>query len=200
MASGPETCAGAGECLTPSRRRGGKYVRTLPCFFGCAPAPCPNWRLCGEVAPRRVLDCHSGRCANCDISFGLNLEFAFQGAASACAQCGVTRRTLVLFPGQCRHAFCGGCFARRCGGWSRSWEPPLEDDPVVALSQIRADMRVADASDRDSAEEEDETSSNSSSSASPMSSAGEARRRCPRCRAWGRRPEWQARRRESLRP
>lgn len=84
------------------------------CTNNCLPVSCPNYTLCGNVYPAIYNECWRGRCVNCDIIFGCNLEF-FKEANFECCICMEKKSISVKMP-SCSHKFCTICFGR-IHGW-----------------------------------------------------------------------------------
>lgn len=59
-------CNGRGSCL--STKSYGQYIknREILCSYNCSPKKCPI-KFCKTMLPQYLLDCHSGKCINCDM-------------------------------------------------------------------------------------------------------------------------------------
>lgn len=76
----------------------------------CLP-PCPNWFVCGNKEyPKWVLGVNCGRCRNCDVCIGRNLEKIENLNGWECPVCLECSEVAVIFP-DCpsKHKFCIGC-------------------------------------------------------------------------------------------
>lgn len=126
------TCSGRGECLQQADFNQHIWVPSFDCSFHCKPIPCPNFILCGRSFPQVYLDCWSGRCLECDMTFGYpNLTFIDHADCPICLE---TQQS-VAFPG-CGHPVCVQCFRRMFDGPARVGEPPF---PYPLLEDIYYD-------------------------------------------------------------
>jgi hypothetical protein len=76
----------------------------------CGCVRCPNFQICHVWAPPLVFDCHSGRCGNCNASFGKDLVFHNDvGSDEDCPVCMDVTTELVEYPTGCGHKVCVGC-------------------------------------------------------------------------------------------
>lgn len=145
-----EACSGDGSCLEQADER--HYRRRWSCVHDCVPVRCPNYAVCGEFDPVRVLDCHRGLCLHCDMAFGQRLEFYDQ--LKECPVCLESRPCCVKMPG-CVHVLCVGCF-RNLQGW-RIADPDLElqgaalvlNTPELALQDELEEEEEDNSSDQD---------------------------------------------------
>jgi hypothetical protein len=76
---------------------------------------CPNYLLCESRAPKWVFDCHKGRCVNCNILFGSNLQFNHYDKLTECPICLEDKKIFVKYP-SCTHDVCLSCFKRMFWG------------------------------------------------------------------------------------
>lgn len=76
-----------GECLHQAGPEGIYYRDPeSKCTENCVPIACPNFAFCGSVYPDVVGDCCDGRCGNCDMIFGRNLDI-HKNANFVCQLC-----------------------------------------------------------------------------------------------------------------
>jgi len=76
----------------------------------CSTQPCPNAEVCRETSwPLWLMDCHGGRCLNCNCHFGRDL--AFDNIADECPVCYEENVRKVKMP-FCTHRLCVPCFRR----------------------------------------------------------------------------------------
>jgi hypothetical protein len=70
---------------------------------------CPNFVMCGNWGVDWYFDCHGGRCRDCNMYLGENINILPEGAdvedCPVCASEGTARCKLP----QCTHRFCGEC-------------------------------------------------------------------------------------------
>jgi hypothetical protein len=115
------TCSGDGDCLTQTfdENTYGKNPE-YSCQHDCQPQECPNFRVCGTLAPRWYFGCHGGRCWGCKYKFGKNLTFLDEPQ-----ECPVCLETgLCVIQPNCSHSICIACFKRtRVNGPPRTGEP-----------------------------------------------------------------------------
>jgi hypothetical protein len=116
-------CDGNGHCLEQVDEN--EYKIDENCPFKCRPVPCPNVILCGNLNPQCQLNCHGGRCVNCDILFGDNLTFV---DAVDCPVCFETKQGME-YP-VCKHHICVDCFRRL------SYGPPKPADPPFPFPEL----------------------------------------------------------------
>jgi hypothetical protein len=79
--------------------------------------PCPNYVMCGVMKPVDMHYLHGGRCVNCHVILGIDLDILAENVnAEDCPVCLEPGCARVKFP-QCTHRVCGGCFAKliHCG-------------------------------------------------------------------------------------
>ena len=98
-----------GQCLRQSYRLEHHYVRYKNCNQNCNPVRCNNFEVCNNVEPKWVLDCHSGRCMSCDVTFYKNL--LIESINDQCPICLEDQERMVTMPG-CTHKFCIFCFRK----------------------------------------------------------------------------------------
>ena len=81
------------------------YARQKSCY--CIPWPCPNFKMCGEIAPFWLLDCHGGFC-----NLGCNLLGQVVSKDNVendeCPVCSEVPPHFIKFPA-CDHYFCKDC-------------------------------------------------------------------------------------------
>lgn len=97
-------CNGDGICLMGLQRGGGQYDISN-CIHNCMPVKCPNFLVCGSIAPQTIYDINYGRCLNCRVTFNVNLEFSRDEKCSSCEHNGVVVKQLT-----CSHKVCAKCF------------------------------------------------------------------------------------------
>lgn len=97
-------CNGDGDCLMGLQRGGGRYDISN-CIHNCMPVKCPNFLVCGSIAPQTIYNINYGRCLNCRVSFNVNLEFARYEKCSSCEHTGI-----VVKQPTCSHKVCAKCF------------------------------------------------------------------------------------------
>ncbi len=119
-------CEGDGQCL---ERRGDTYVRRRDwiCVKECVTQQCPNVVVCGKRAPKWYFDKRHGLCQQCLDQFGFRLHTRTVDRLGGdekdekdekdgkddekCPVCYEAVDTLVEFPTDCNHWFCGQCVA-----------------------------------------------------------------------------------------
>jgi hypothetical protein len=143
-------CTGNGSCLTQTTdcNTYGKDP-DFTCTHDCQPVKCPNFAVCGDIAPQWYLRCHGGRCVQCKTRFGKDLTFPQEDLD--CPICFETKPCVVQ--PNCTHVVCIKCFKRmRVDGPPRTGQPqfpypdredeyfdhlplqprhPLDSDPLV---------------------------------------------------------------------
>lgn len=110
-----------GECLRQSTDPN-IYYRGPKSTCTCLPVACPNYAFCGTVYPALYNSCWNGRCVNCDIVFGCNLEFKTEENFECC-MCMKMKSRSVKMPLQ--NKFCIICF-KKLQGWR---DNVIEYDP-----------------------------------------------------------------------
>lgn len=100
------SCNGDGNCLVQTGLGGNEYEQST-CVHNCIPKPCPNYPVCGTVAPQWVLDCNHDHCMNCAI-FGWKLKFKYEIECPVC----LDERNIGVTNPNCEHAICIPCFKR----------------------------------------------------------------------------------------
>lgn len=115
------TCSGDGSCLDPNVNN----KRLFTCSHNCRHIKCPNYLLCGVIAPQWVYNCHNGRCGNCNISFGKDLTF--KQSQEECGICLENKSSFVQLPA-CNHFICVECFRECYWPKNNDGEPPDDDD------------------------------------------------------------------------
>jgi hypothetical protein len=90
------------------------------------PIKCPNFDMCGTIAPEWYYECHRGTCMNCAITFGGKLTF--YESEEECIVCLETGKTVKFL--RCNHKVCHKCFKRCFYGKEREEEPvfPYDDN------------------------------------------------------------------------
>lgn len=139
------SCSGRGCCFEQTGSGPSGYDdnhRYLDCDKGCTLQKCPNFEYCGEILPQWVIDCHHGRCFNCNLTFNKDLTFIDNIECPICLDVkrGVQRVN-------CLHYSCIECFKE---SFRNSFFPPPEhpysddeehpdDDPLIIQYNNRYD-------------------------------------------------------------
>ena len=112
-------CNGRGFCLkqTLTNDEDGVeiYHKHYDCQYNCEPIKCPNFKVCNTLNPQCILDCHNGRCYQCNMLFGNwnksggcgNLNFIDNIECPICFE----NKEGVCMP-RCDHYICIDCFKR----------------------------------------------------------------------------------------
>lgn len=109
-ATRPRKCDGA--CLEQSFRDPFRsYVRIHECKDSCQLVPCPNYTVCQTKLPQILLDCHWGRCLQCNILLGKDLSVRNDEKGVECDICYETKTVHIKGP-WCSHWQCLECFRR----------------------------------------------------------------------------------------
>jgi len=98
-------CTGNGVCLLQYGNH--DYYRSYDCSHQCKLISCPNCEICYTQNPKWVQDCHNGRCFNCDLTFGKNLE-----KSNILLECPVCLETKTLYLLDCNHQLCATCMQK----------------------------------------------------------------------------------------
>lgn len=72
----------------------------------CEEKQCPNFVICGTIAPSWVFQCRWGACVNCDMQFGGPLNFKDSGECPICFEENVPLVQML----RCQHQICTSCF------------------------------------------------------------------------------------------
>lgn len=107
-------CDGSGMCLMQTGENTYTKMKDFQCDHNCKPIQCPNHIICNAVVTQCYLDCCSGLCANCDISFGtwnggkgiLNTKQNIE-----CCVC-LEENMLGISGPRCKHYLCIDCFKK----------------------------------------------------------------------------------------
>lgn len=104
----------------------GGYVRTKECPHDgrCSLKSCPNFLVCAGREPIDVMN-EGGRCYQCEIGFGKNLEFRVTATSERCHECKKPSNWFVQFH-DCHHEACISCFKEIYG---------MFDPPKIELSE-----------------------------------------------------------------
>lgn len=110
-------CDGGGSCFT--RIKLGPYTKKYNCIHKCKLIKCPNFDICQHERPQHILNIHSGRCFDCNIHWGINLEKKIVNLSSSvdldnpseCQLCMRTYPYLYKQP-QCEHCLCAICLRK----------------------------------------------------------------------------------------
>ena len=125
-----KNCSGKGECLNqcghtsdcnePYHKRD-----DMTCEFNCQPMKCPNYLVCGDVAPKWYYACHWGTCWDCKNRFGKQRVLEF--SEDECPVCLETKTCVNML--NCSHKQCIDCF-KRCQYGEKKLRPefPLPED------------------------------------------------------------------------
>jgi len=70
---------------------------------------CPNFKACNQFLKKIHKDYYNGRCLDCDITFGKNLEFVNEN--NECPICLDNKINCVRMP-NCTHIVCLQCFKK----------------------------------------------------------------------------------------
>lgn len=97
-------CNGDGFCLRQSDEPNGYELNNCP--HECKPVECPNFKVCGVINPKAILQCHKGTCFNCKLIFG---KLTFHESVE-CPVC-LDTKPGVKQP-NCDHVVCLDCFKR----------------------------------------------------------------------------------------
>jgi hypothetical protein len=110
-------CTGDGFCL--KQGDGPNEYEINNCAHKCKPIECPNFKVCGYINPKAILQCHRGTCSNCQIMFSDKLTFYDSVECPIC---------LENKPGvkqvNCDHTACIDCF-KRCHYGENIAQPPF---------------------------------------------------------------------------
>jgi hypothetical protein len=112
-------CTGNGSCLDANT-----CERIVKCKFNCKGKKCPNYILCGIVAPQWLFDCCGDLCTNCDILFGkwAGGKGILETQEVECPIC--LEEKLGISQPKCNHFLCIECFKRCHYG-----DDDLENEP-----------------------------------------------------------------------
>lgn len=126
--SNKESCSGDGKCLSSNSPY--YKLKDVDCIYGCVPQKCPNYVVCREILPQRVLDANQDTYINCAIGFNVRLTILDQ--VSDCPKCKHKVNHLVRLP-HCSHLMCPACVRgiSYCGGNTFGDDyhvPETEDD------------------------------------------------------------------------
>jgi hypothetical protein len=99
-----------GECFSQSDNDENGYTQSN-CPDGCQLRKCPNFELCGVLAPEWYLLCHSGRCVNCNMIFGTTLKIVRLDTPEQFRECPVCLETgkTIFAQWGCTHLICVDC-------------------------------------------------------------------------------------------
>ena len=87
------------------------YYRFKECNQKCELIRCPNFILCNNSLPQCILDCHAGRCLNCNMFFGKTLRIVeFDDECCIC----LDEKSYAVVWG-CSHKICVDCFKQKQG-------------------------------------------------------------------------------------
>lgn len=150
-------CQGEGMCLRQTNWDW-IYMREQ-CKYNCTPVKCPNYIVCGEVAPLNIMWCHDSRCLYCNKGFGKNLSIKNQ--KQECPVC-LEEKEIYVQMSNCTHYICLVCFRRLhyiCLSPLKNFKS--EDnitfpEPQVVLSEEELPEEPEYNSDEDESEDEDE--------------------------------------------
>jgi len=94
-------CCGNGECL---KQKNLTEYRKTKCSYNCNLVECYNFKLCKQMRPRWVLNCHNGMCINCAIMLG---KLKFLDIKDECSICMEHKDMIEI---NCGHTFCIECW------------------------------------------------------------------------------------------
>jgi len=94
-----------GQCISQCGR--GNYMRVEDCEFKCKPYKCPNYEICGTQTPLALQSCWGGRCLDCEMMFGNNLQ-----QSNFKKECMVCLENKFLYKLDCPHQLCASCFRK----------------------------------------------------------------------------------------
>jgi len=81
------------------------------CEHKCLPKKCPNYPICLGIWQENEYKYYGGRCYECEITFGLHLEFTSD--EEECPVCLEIKDSHCKFTG-CKHKCCVECFKKLC--------------------------------------------------------------------------------------
>ncbi len=114
-----------GQCFEQCSEHEYKKIEGSTC--PCVLEPCLNIRYCSVKAPEWYLNCHAGKCLDCDINFGEwchgSKSLEFREEIMECPICLDNKDLSVKFP-FCTHYICLDCF-RECFSWIVLERPPF---------------------------------------------------------------------------
>ena len=118
-------CKGNGECLIQNEHTLEYYKKNnVICNYNCVTLHCPNYIICGSMAPKYILDMQNDLCYYCNSMFskgrGKGKLIAIDNVE--CPICLETTQC-VTHP-MCDHYSCVECF-RRCYYGDYNDEPPF---------------------------------------------------------------------------
>ena len=99
-------CTGEGQCLIGLQINVRQYDISS-CIYNCMPVKCPNFLVCGNIAPQCIYNINYGTCLSCRLSFNIKLEFSRHEKCSFCKEDGIVVKRLM-----CEHKICTNCFQR----------------------------------------------------------------------------------------
>jgi hypothetical protein len=104
-------CNGDGFCLRQGDGPNGYELNDCP--HKCVPEECPNFKVCGSINPKAILQCHKGTCMNCAAMFGKPPSYRGKLTFYDSVECPVCLDTKpgVKQP-NCDHMICIDCFTR----------------------------------------------------------------------------------------
>jgi hypothetical protein len=70
-------------------------LKTCPHNGKCELKECINFELCGHKGPFDLMETRNGRCMNCDMTFGSELQLKHTANDWQCPKCKVMTRTLT---------------------------------------------------------------------------------------------------------
>jgi hypothetical protein len=142
----------------------------------------------------QYLDCHDGRCVNCNICVGIDLTFLHVEAARSCAICLDDKRRFVFHPGGCGHSFCCDCFARFYCRWKNGAYAPDNVDALDIEVLTTKEEEVSTSGEEGSDIVDEDPASSSADENEGDGGWCTPRQACPLCRAPGVIPSWLGRR------
>jgi hypothetical protein len=127
-----KNCQGEGVCLEQTGIYP-IYLRSKPCQYNCKPVKCPNFIVCGQVAPLQVMWCHGSRCNYCNQKYGKDL--IFKRGKEECTICLEEKDLWIKMP-NCDHYFCLLCF-RRLHGYHLDSFWPFDSEGNVNFDEAK---------------------------------------------------------------
>jgi len=99
-------CSGDGFCLMGLQRAGNKYDISN-CIHNCMPVKCPNFLVCGSIAPQNIYNLSSGTCFTCKLAFNGKLNISNPEICQICKENNVSVKRLL-----CEHKICNICYQK----------------------------------------------------------------------------------------
>jgi len=150
-----------GSCLRQTGFDGRDWIKEKECEFDCKPLKCPNFDVCKQLLPEAFFGCYGGRCYDCNLYLGRNLEHG--GSTEECPVC---LEEAFLYKLDCNHICCAFCI-------HKLFFPSLQP------YHYRVNNRVEDEVDNDNENDDHEVQSENEEDSEEEE---ESEVKCPLCR------------------